>query len=98
MYLTAIDHSIEASRRGNALGLESINLANSITQIRTERTSLEQDAKLKDCVQKTCILADKGYNLSKEVLQIFRGVRDTSMEESITPVQIVLYVTSASCR
>ncbi len=98
MYLKAIDHSIEASHRGNALGLESINRANSITQIRTGRASLEQDAKLKDCVQKTCILAEEGYNLSREVFQNFRDVRHDSMKESITSIQICLYVTSASCR
>ncbi len=54
MYLTAIDHSIKASHRGNALGLESIDLANSITQIksRTVNANLERDAKLNDCIRK----------------------------------------------
>jgi len=98
MYLTAIDHSIEASLRGNDLGLESINLANSVAQIRKGSASSERDANLKDCVQKTCILAKEGYNLSKEVLQNFRGVRHALMKESITSIQICLHVTSAPCR
>ena len=98
MYLTAIHHSIEASRRGNDLGFESINLANSVTQLRTGSASSERDAKLKDCVQKTCILAKEGYNLSKEVLQNFLGVRQALMKESITSIQICLHVTSAHCR
>ena len=82
MYLTAIDHSIEASHRADALGLESIDLANSITQTRsrTVNANLGRDAKLNDC----CKLAAEGYNLSKEVLQNFRGVRHALMKESFT--------------
>lgn len=92
MYITAVQKSIDASRRGRTLALESIDLTKSINRIKSvigNANSEQHDLRLRGHVHKTCLLAKEGYDSSKGVWENFRGVRQTLMKESVISNQLV---------